>query len=257
MNENRIMALREIWVAKLMMLNEDYVFARDKLLTAQQLYPALDDINSMLSVCDILLLAAGIKLTDSEISNSWIFELLKPLQKLLTSLQPIRDDFPGTDLALQFLHDAFSNLSDQEKHSEYDLKPSLGGCVYMYNRTSSSHALGRVIEQSNSTEVNSKNSRNFELFPLHDCDTDEQVGLITYQASHSENNTISNPMVICSRKSNQEFYNFDNNRKLENIQAGQIWAAHHQENVKRSYRYALINYNASFELCHMVETNTN
>lgn len=82
MDENRIMALREIWVAKLMMHNEDYDFARDKLLTAQQLYPALDDIDSMLSVCDMLLLDAGIKLSDSEINKSWIFELLKPLQKL-------------------------------------------------------------------------------------------------------------------------------------------------------------------------------
>ncbi|ESR50189.1 hypothetical protein CICLE_v10031141mg [Citrus x clementina] len=135
MDENRIMALREIWVAKLMMHNEDYDFARDKLLTAQQLYPALDDIDSMLSACDMLLLAA-----------------------------------------------------------------------------------------------------------------DEQVGLITYQASHSENNSISNLMIITLRKSNQEFYNFENNRKLENIQAGQIWAAHLQANVNRSYCYALINYNGSYEL---------
>ncbi|GAY51602.1 hypothetical protein CUMW_135440 [Citrus unshiu] len=121
MDENRIMALREIWVAKLMMHNEDYDFARDKLLTAQQLYPALDDIDSMLSACDMLLLAA-------------------------------------------------------------------------------------------------------------------------------ENNSISNPMIITLRKSNQEFYNFENNRKLENIQAGQIWAAHLQANVNRSYCYALINYNDSYEL---------
>lgn len=163
-------------------------------------------------------------------------------------MQPIRDDFPGTDLALQFLHDAFSKLSDQEKQSEYDLKHSLGGCTYTCDRTSSCHILGRLIEQSNSTEVNSKNSRNFGLFPLRDCDADEQVGLITYQASHSENNSISNLMIITLRKSNQEFYNFENNRKLENIQAGQIWAAHLQANVNRSYCYALINYNGSYEL---------
>lgn len=55
-------------------------------------------------------------------------------------------------------------------------------------------------------------------------------------------------MIITLRKSNQEFYNFENNRKLENIQAGQIWAAHLQANINRSYRYALINYNGSCEL---------
>lgn len=85
-------------------------------------------------------------------------------------------------------------------------------------------------------------------FHYGDCDAHEQVGLITYQASHSENNSISNPIIITLRKSNQEFYNFENNRKLENIQAGQIWAAHLQANVNRSYCYALINYNDSYEL---------
>lgn len=94
--------------------------------------------------------------------------------------------------------------------------------------------------------MNSKNNRNFELFPLRECDADEQVSLITYQASHSENNSISNVMIIALRKSNQEFYNFENNRKLENIQAGKIWTAHLQANVSRSYRYVLI-----------VKTNTN
>lgn len=260
MNENKVKALREKWVAKIMMLNEEYVCARDRLLAAQRLYPALDDVESMLTVCDIQLLAAAIKLSDSKIDNYWVLELLKPsgtyydviihYQKILTLLQPIRDDFPGTDLALQFLQNVFPELSDRENHSDYDFKhdASLAGQKFTSDRNSSGKTLGIVSEDCVSMEVISEKSQNFEPFSLHCHKTEQQDGLTTHQSTHSEDNKISSPLTMAFRKPIQEFYNFENNQKLESIQAGEIWAAHFQANVHGNYRYALINFNGSYEL---------
>ncbi|KAJ0111517.1 hypothetical protein Patl1_01312 [Pistacia atlantica] len=141
-NYDKLKALREKCVAQTMMLNEEYVSARDKLLRAQQLCPTLDYIDSMLIVCDILILAAGFKLSDCEIDDYCVYQLFMPCvthsdivfqyQKLLSSLQVIKNEFPGTELALQFLQSAFSKLSDREKHSEYYFKQDtcLAGSVY-------------------------------------------------------------------------------------------------------------------------------
>jgi len=43
-------------------------------------------------------------------------------QSLHTLLQPIKTKFPGTELALKLVEDAFSMLSNCEKRSAYDLK---------------------------------------------------------------------------------------------------------------------------------------
>ncbi|XP_075663473.1 uncharacterized protein LOC142633085 [Castanea sativa] len=76
---------------------------------AQKLFPAIDNIGAML---------AALQLTPSS-----TFHVVKSCyQSLHTLLKPTKTKFPGTELALKLVEDAFSMLSNCEKHSAYDLK---------------------------------------------------------------------------------------------------------------------------------------
>ncbi|KAJ0111516.1 hypothetical protein Patl1_01313 [Pistacia atlantica] len=83
-------------------------------------------------------------------------------------------------------------------------------------------------------EVTSEKSGNYEPYKLPYHDTDERDDIITHQAA------------LALPKPNQEFYNFDNDRRAELFRAGQIWAAHCKASVP--HRYALINSNNNFDL---------
>nr|POE79206.1 chaperone protein dnaj [Quercus suber] len=97
---------------------------------AQKLFLAIDNIGAMLAVCDILS-ASNIKFPGYGIDYYWVLQLTPSstfhavkscYQSLHTLLQPIKTKFPGTELALKLVEDAFSMLSNREKHSAYDLK---------------------------------------------------------------------------------------------------------------------------------------
>ena len=84
----------------------------------------------MLAVCDILS-ASNIKFPGYGIDYYWVLQLTPSstfhavkscYQSLHTLLQPIKTKFPGTELALKLVEDAFSMLSNHEKRSAYDLK---------------------------------------------------------------------------------------------------------------------------------------
>ncbi len=132
MNQNKVKALLEQRDAEQKIICNDYTGARDNLLRAQQLFPAIDYIGSMLTVCDIIS-AANIKFPGYGIDYYWVLQLTPPstfddvksrYQRLLAMLQPIKIKFPGTKLALKLVEDAFSMLSDRAKRSAYDLKRS-------------------------------------------------------------------------------------------------------------------------------------
>ncbi|GLT37420.1 hypothetical protein SLA2020_117380 [Shorea laevis] len=54
MNQNILKAVQATRVAEKMMSRNDYAAARDHLIKAQELFPGIEKINSMLTVCDIL-----------------------------------------------------------------------------------------------------------------------------------------------------------------------------------------------------------
>ncbi|XP_057479546.1 uncharacterized protein LOC130766855 [Actinidia eriantha] len=127
---NKVEAIREKEVAEKMINSKDYVSARDKLLKAQQLFPTLDHIVAMLTVSDILS-ASKTAIPGYDVDCYWVLHLMPSssvsdincrYQKLLNLLKPIKNKFPGTELALKLIEDAFSVLSDPEKRSEFDLK---------------------------------------------------------------------------------------------------------------------------------------
>ncbi|KAK7837114.1 uncharacterized protein LOC111990186 [Quercus suber] len=131
MNENRVKALLEQQNAEQKIISSnDYTGARFNLLKAQQLFPAIDNISSMMDVCDVLS-ASNMTVPGYGIDYYWVLQLppystmdavKSRYQWLFTLLQPIKKTFPGTELALKLVADAFSILSDHEKRSAYDLK---------------------------------------------------------------------------------------------------------------------------------------
>ena len=129
-NQNKKKAILEQRDAEQKILCNDHTGARDNLLMAQKLFPAIDNIGAMLVVCDILS-ASNIKFPGYGIDYYWVLQLTPSstfhavkycYQSLHTLLQPIKTKFPGTELALKLVEDAFSMLSNHEKRSAYDLK---------------------------------------------------------------------------------------------------------------------------------------
>ncbi|CAK9177483.1 unnamed protein product [Ilex paraguariensis] len=130
MYHHQLEALREKEAASKMIIGGDYMNARQKLLKAQQLFPALDHIVPMLTVCDILS-AARINIPFYDVDHYWVLQLMPSstlcdvrcrYQKFVKLLQPIKNKFPGTELALRFVVDAFFMLSDPGKRFDFDMK---------------------------------------------------------------------------------------------------------------------------------------
>ena len=69
-NQNKKKAILEQWDAEEKILSNDYTGARDNLLMAQKLFPAIDNIGAILAVCDILS-ASNIKFTGYGIDYYW------------------------------------------------------------------------------------------------------------------------------------------------------------------------------------------
>lgn len=126
LNQKKVEALQEKWVAAIFMHNEDYTDARNKLLSAQLLYPQLDNINLMLTICNILLFASSVRLSNNDIDFHCILDLIHPsatysaainsLHDFVTSVSGVKDEFPGAESALEIVQSALNMLSDRGKH---------------------------------------------------------------------------------------------------------------------------------------------
>lgn len=135
---NKLEALREKGEAEKMMASKDYVGAREKLLKAQQLFPALDHIVAMLTVCDILSAATN-RIPGYGSDHYWVLHIMPSssaadvkhqYNKLLILLQPIKGKFFGTELALNLIQEAFSVLSDRTKRLIFDSERSASWADY-------------------------------------------------------------------------------------------------------------------------------
>ncbi|XP_057970953.1 uncharacterized protein LOC131159799 [Malania oleifera] len=288
MNYKKSEALWEKGIAEKMIISNDYVGARDRLLKAQQLYPQLDHVGPMLLVCEILSASLN-KLRGYKIDHYWVLQLVPSstflevncrYQKLLTLLLPLKKKFPGTELALKLLHDAFSVLSDQKKRLAFDSKRKTSWEAYksvnirafchnipnqaaiaVQSSSSSSQPLdgkkrrlatkdspGTVGElrpsppatvedpSCSSSAVNSKGS-----VEAHGDILADSVSLLKEQRPiGSAGNLCSSSRAVAWKKIDQDFYDFEINRKAEFLQAGQIWAVHYWSNAPQNRRYAQI-----------------
>ncbi|KAI7731883.1 hypothetical protein M8C21_032247 [Ambrosia artemisiifolia] len=215
MSYNKVEALREKSDAEKLILSNDYIAARTKLKKAQQLFPSLDHITPMLTVCEILSASTNI-IPGYETDYYWVLQLMPSsaftditcqYQKLVSLLQPIKYKFPATELALKLLQEAYSVLSDKKKRVAFDIKR--GTCWVNYE--------------------------SFETNPEKDSNADKVHGNnINIQESGSSSSdvisegykSLDTDINSGSHEQKQDFYSFDTNRTPECFELGDIWAVH-------------------------------
>ncbi|XVF08606.1 hypothetical protein REPUB_Repub07fG0017400 [Reevesia pubescens] len=278
MNQKFLEALQEKGIAEKMMIRNDYVTAREHLLEAKKLSPGIDNIGSMLTLCDILS-AASLKFPGYGIDYYWILQLTPSAtqsvirnrhQKLVSMLQPIIRTFPGTELALKHIHDAFLVLSNNETRSTFDLKRGTGREDYLSfevqapltqsisDRETISTAQSSSMDfQSHLSDGSKKTAEALSIAVGNSVEKQltfedntnqhgigmqrigEEIGTSSYGLP-----TILEGIVTC-----QVYYNFEDDRKPHYLEEGQIWAAHYRAQLLHTYRYAQISINSNSAVC--------
>ncbi|PIA32771.1 hypothetical protein AQUCO_04300008v1 [Aquilegia coerulea] len=291
--QSKLEALRCKEMAEKMINNEDYMGARDKLIQAKKLLPSLDNIESMLTVCDVLS-ASSLEFPGCKIDYYWILQLKHSAnesdlrtqsQKLVSVLQPIKKFFPGTEMALHLVKSAFVMLSDKEKRAVFDLKRVESwdsfGSLYSKEFFDNASMINKdvvVFDKNKDVVVSAQSSSGNKRVSMSEVSDGSNGEAHGKKARHSEDDTLlvnadesrvnvievdraensmSSQMVtdgtdlkssedVIDEKPESKFYNFENNRKEEVFEVGQIWAAQHQE--KFPHRYARINLKSNSEL---------
>ncbi|XP_043709614.1 uncharacterized protein LOC122658637 [Telopea speciosissima] len=127
---NKEEAIRAKEIAEKKMQNKDFVGARRIALKAQQLYPDIENLFQMLTVCDVHCSAEN-KILGSEMDWYGILQITqtadessikKQYRKLALLLHPDKNKFAGAEAAFKLIGEAQRVLTDQQKRSLYDMK---------------------------------------------------------------------------------------------------------------------------------------
>ncbi|GMN60480.1 hypothetical protein TIFTF001_029577 [Ficus carica] len=211
---NLVKALEEV---EEIIVKNDYTTARDELIKLQQLHPAeMDQIGSLLKLCEVLS-AAEFRLSGDSggVDHYWVLQvppsstfsdIENHYKNTLEALHPLRTrNFAGAKLVLELVEKAFVVLSERERRSEFDSERSAARRESGYRTVS------------------------FDLMP---------------GGGDNKKLVISEPLLDSNSLDGipfQDYYNFENDRRPEKIEAGQIWAAHFKGNYSgRNSRYALV-----------------
>ncbi|XP_051209032.1 uncharacterized protein [Lolium perenne] len=126
-NREEAIKAREIVVKKLE--NKDFVGAKRIALKAQRIFPELENLSQLLTVCEVhcaaeaklngLLDFYGILQVDVMADDATI---KKQYRKLAFSLHPDKNSFPSAEAAFKLVAEANSTLSDRTKRPAYDSK---------------------------------------------------------------------------------------------------------------------------------------
>ncbi|MFS8028584.1 putative DnaJ domain, Chaperone J-domain superfamily [Helianthus anomalus] len=219
MSYNKVEALKEKSDAEKLILSNDYIAARTKLKKAQQLFPSLDHIAPMLTVCEILSASTNI-IPGYETDYYWVLQLMPSsaftditcqYQKLVSLLQPIKYKFPATELALKLLQEAYSVLSDKKKRVAFDIKRGTSWVNYETFETNPE-------KDSNVEKVNG-NTNNINIQESGSGSSSSDVISEGYKGQDTDINSGSH-------EQKQDFYNFDTYRTPECFELRDIWAVH-------------------------------
>lgn len=127
---NKDEAFRAKTLAEQKMVNSDFEGARRIALKAKQLFPELDNITQLVTVCDIHC-SAQKKIHGAEKDLYGILQvekvadeatIRKQYRKLALILHPDKNKFPGAEAAFKLVGEANMVLSDIGKRSVYDIK---------------------------------------------------------------------------------------------------------------------------------------
>ncbi|KAJ0525881.1 putative DnaJ domain, Chaperone J-domain superfamily [Helianthus annuus] len=127
---NKDEAHRAKKIAEAKMVKNDFEGARKFALKAKQLYPELDNISQLVTVCDVHC-AAQKKIYGAEKDLYGILQvenvaddttIRKQYRKLALVLHPDKNKFPGAESAFKLIGEANMTLSDRGKRSIYDMK---------------------------------------------------------------------------------------------------------------------------------------
>lgn len=126
-NREEAIKAREIALKKLE--SKDFVGAKRIALKAQRIFPELENLSQLLTVCEVhcaaeakindLLDFYGILQVDVTADEATI---KKQYRKLAFSLHPDKNSFPGAEAAFKLVAEAHSTLSDRTKKPAYDIK---------------------------------------------------------------------------------------------------------------------------------------
>lgn len=126
---NREEAFRAWEIALKKMENKDFVGAEKTVLKAQKLFPELENVSQLLTICNVHCAAElrvngqmdlyGILQVDKGADEALI---KKQYRKLAFSLHPDKNGFVGAEAAFKLVAEAHSVLCDPTKRSYYDLK---------------------------------------------------------------------------------------------------------------------------------------
>ncbi|KAI3870876.1 hypothetical protein MKW92_001665 [Papaver armeniacum] len=127
---NKEEAARAKELAEKKMNSKDYVGARTMVFKAQKLYPSIENVGQMLTVCEVHC-SAEHKVVGSEPDWYGVLQIeqtadeasiKKQFRKLALQLHPDKNKFPGAEAAFKLIGDAQRFLCDQSKRSQFDQK---------------------------------------------------------------------------------------------------------------------------------------
>ncbi|XP_026449007.1 uncharacterized protein LOC113349276 [Papaver somniferum] len=127
---NKEEAVRAKELAEKKMDSKDYVGARMMVFKAQKLYPSIENVSQMLTVCEVHC-SAEHKVVGSEPDWYGILQIeqtadeasiKKQFRKLALQLHPDKNKFPGAEAAFKLIGEAQRFLCDQSKRSQFDQK---------------------------------------------------------------------------------------------------------------------------------------
>jgi len=126
-NREEALKAREIAVKKLE--NRDFVAAKRIALKAQRIFPEIENIPQLLTVCEVHC-AAEAKVNGmldfyGILQVEWTADevtIKKQYRKLVLSLHPDKNSYAGAESAFKFVAEAYSTLADRTKRYAYDIK---------------------------------------------------------------------------------------------------------------------------------------
>ncbi|CAO2142097.1 unnamed protein product [Urochloa humidicola] len=129
---NREEAVRARRIALRKLQNKDFSGARRIALQARRLYPDLENLSQLLTICEVYCAAEtnilreldwhGILQVEVTADDTDDTVITKHYDKLTSWLHPDKNTLPGANAAFKFVSEARAILSDNAKRSLYDIK---------------------------------------------------------------------------------------------------------------------------------------